>query len=122
MPYADEGLVELYLSLTRRILLSGFEGVNESVQSHYDKCLELLKYRAPCKYNSCGYLRVSFANNLLAVDSNKEMSKPYHIRLLSIVYESARRFSYFNLECNDAIVSLVYGLPMKRTQDALRER
>lgn len=100
----DEGLVELYLSLTRRILLSGFEGVYESVQSHYEKCLELLKYRAP------------------SVDSNKEMSKPYHIRLLSIVYESARRFSYFNLDCNDAIVSLVYGLPMKRTQDALRER
>lgn len=122
MIYVDEGLAELYLSLTSRILLIGFEGVNESIQIHYDKCVELLKYRAPCKYNFHGYLRVSFANNFLAVDSNKEMSKPYHIRLLSVVYEAARKFSYFNLDCNDAVVSLVYGLPMKRTQDALRER
>lgn len=49
--HVDEGLAELYLSLTRRILLSGFQGTNESIQSHYDKCVELLKYRAPCKYH-----------------------------------------------------------------------
>jgi hypothetical protein len=50
------------------------------------------------------------------------MSKPNYLRLLSIVYEAARKHSYFELDCDSAIVSLVYGLQMKRTQEVLRER
>lgn len=50
------------------------------------------------------------------------MSKPNYIRLLNIVYGSAIKHSCFKLDCDTAIVSLVYGLQMKRTQEALRER
>lgn len=50
------------------------------------------------------------------------MSKPNYIRLLNIIYASAIEHSYFTLDCDSAIVKLVYGLPMKRTQEALRER
>lgn len=50
------------------------------------------------------------------------MSKPNYIRLLNIVYASAIKHSCFALDCDSAIVTLVYRLPMKRTQEALRER
>ncbi|KAI7894857.1 uncharacterized protein EV154DRAFT_599678 [Mucor mucedo] len=104
----DDDLAELYLSLTRRILSSenalAPETRKTTVKSLFDHCVELLKYRSP------------------SVDANKEMSKPNYIRLLNIVYASAIEHSYFTLGCDSPIVKLVYGLPMKRTQEALRER
>lgn len=50
------------------------------------------------------------------------MSKPAYLRLLAIVYQVAREFSYFNLSCDQITVSSVYKFQMKRTQEALRER
>lgn len=59
---------------------------------------------------------------MVAVDANKEMSKLAYLRLLSIVYQAARKHSTYTLNCDSAIVTLVYELQMKRTQEALRER
>lgn len=50
------------------------------------------------------------------------MSKPTYISVLRIVYKAATLFGITDFDCNDALVTLVYGLPMKRTQEALRER
>lgn len=104
----DDDLVDLYLSLTKRILSSNAalssEARNTAIQNHFDITVDLLKYRTP------------------SVDANKEMSKPNYIRLLSIVYECAIAHSYFNLDCDNNLVSSVYGFQMKRTQEALRER
>lgn len=57
-----------------------------------------------------------------ALNVNHEMSKPTYISVLRIVYKAATLFDMTGFDCNDALVSLVYGLPMKRTQEALRER
>jgi hypothetical protein len=56
------------------------------------------------------------------VNANKEMSKPFHIRLLNVIYQAAADLSYFGLDYNDTTVSLIYGLQMKRTQEAIQER
>lgn len=50
----DDDLVELYLSLTRRILSNenvlAPETRKTTVKDLFDRCVELLKYRSPCKY------------------------------------------------------------------------
>ena len=56
------------------------------------------------------------------MNANKEMSKPFHIRLLNVIYQAAVDLSYFGLDYNDTTVSLIYGLQMKRTQEAIQER
>ncbi|KAG1051318.1 hypothetical protein G6F43_006464 [Rhizopus delemar] len=104
----DEDVIDLYLSLTKKILakegILSRENKVKAIQNHYEQCIDLLKYRSP------------------AVNANKEMSKPFHIRLLNIIYQAAADLSYFGLDYNDAIVSLIYGLQMKRTQEAIQER
>lgn len=50
------------------------------------------------------------------------MSKPTYISVLRTAYKAATMFDITDFDCNDALVTLVYGLPMKRTQEALRER
>ncbi|RCH86084.1 hypothetical protein CU098_001180, partial [Rhizopus stolonifer] len=104
----DEDLVGLYLSLTRRMLLNQDTFEQEQryhlIKQYYEKSLELIKYRNP------------------SVDASHEMSKPAYLSLLNIVYTAARKYDYFELDCDDTLVSLVYGLQMKRTQEALRER
>jgi hypothetical protein len=50
------------------------------------------------------------------------MSKPGYLRLLGILYSSAIKFSFYELDCDSDLVTLVYNLQMKRTQEALREK
>ncbi|KAI8359079.1 hypothetical protein EDC96DRAFT_545587 [Choanephora cucurbitarum] len=104
----DEDLVRLYLSLTKRILLgkTALESKQREqlIYQYYGKCIEFMKYR-----NHSG-------------DANHEMSKPAYLTLLSTLYIAAKQFDYFELDCDDVLVSLVYQLQMKRTQEALRER
>jgi hypothetical protein len=50
------------------------------------------------------------------------MSKPSYIGLLRIVYKAATVFNITQFDCDGTLVTLVYDLPMKRTQEALRER
>lgn len=49
----DDDVIDLYLSLTRRILFSEnaleAEHRNTAIQSHSDKCVDLLKHRPSCK-------------------------------------------------------------------------
>ncbi|CEP13385.1 hypothetical protein [Parasitella parasitica] len=104
----DDDVMALYLSLSEKIILG--KGALEDreraivVKQHYDTCLDLLKYRPK-------------SSNV-----NHEMSKPSYISLLKIVYKAARVHGITEFDCNDIIISLVYSLPMKRTQEALRER
>ncbi|CAO3620518.1 unnamed protein product [Mucor fragilis] len=104
----DDDVMALYISLSEKILL-GSETLEEtermdSIRQHYDTCLALLKYRPT------------------TLNVNHEMSKPTYISVLRIVYKAATLFGITDFDCNDALVTLVYGLPMKRTQEALRER
>jgi hypothetical protein len=46
------------------------------------------------------------------------MGKLGYIRLLEIVYDAARNHQYFELDCDDELVSLVYNSQIKRTQEA----
>ncbi|CAO3698396.1 unnamed protein product [Rhizopus stolonifer] len=103
----DEDVVELYLSLTRRILSKSVlskENKIRAIQNYHEKCVDLLKYRSP------------------SVDSNCEMSKPFHIRLINVIYQVSADLNNFGLDYDDSMISLVHGLQMKRTQDAIRER
>jgi hypothetical protein len=50
------------------------------------------------------------------------MSKPGYLCLLGILYDAAIKFSFDQLDCDNNLVTLVYGLQMKRSQEALRER
>lgn len=58
----------------------------------------------------------------ITVDPNKELSKPFHIQLLRILYQAATDLSYYSLDYDDQALSLVHGLPMKRTQEAIQQR
>ncbi|ORE02050.1 hypothetical protein BCV72DRAFT_252709 [Rhizopus microsporus var. microsporus] len=104
----DGDVVDLYLSLTKRILgkesALELENKTEAIQTYYEKCIDLLKHRSS------------------AVDPNKELSKPFHIQLLRILYQAATDLSYYSLDYDDQALSLVHGLPMKRTQEAIQQR
>ncbi|ORE16390.1 hypothetical protein BCV71DRAFT_265697 [Rhizopus microsporus] len=104
----DGDVVDLYLSLTKRILgkesVLELENKTEAIQTYYEKCIDLLKHRSS------------------AVDPNKELSKPFHIQLLRILYQAATDLSYYSLDYDDQALSLVHGLPMKRTQEAIQQR
>ncbi|KAI9281150.1 hypothetical protein BY458DRAFT_430265 [Sporodiniella umbellata] len=102
----DTDTVQLYLSLTKRILSASTLSKDtkaKTIQSHYKKCIELLKRRS------------------VSVVSNKEMSKPFYIQLLNVIYQAAIETPCFELDYNDNVVSLVHGLQMKRTQEAIQE-
>lgn len=95
------------MSLTKRILSKSIlskENKIRAIQSYHEKCIDLLKYRSP------------------SVNSNCEMSKPFHIRLINVIYQVSADLNHFGLDYDDSMISLVHGLQMKRTQDAIRER
>ncbi|KAI8988894.1 hypothetical protein BDB01DRAFT_719270 [Pilobolus umbonatus] len=103
----DDDVNDKLLSLTEKILLNedtlSLDTRTRVIREHYETTVELLKYRSP------------------TVNPNKEMSKPFHIVLLNIIYQAARKYSYYELSCDQSVLSLVYSLPMKRTKEALRE-
>lgn len=104
----DDEVMALYVSLDEKILL-GSETLEETermdtIKQHYDTCLDLLTYRPT------------------TLNVNHEMSKPTYVSVLRTVYKAATLFDMADFDCNDALVTLVYSLPMKRTQEALRER
>ncbi|EPB84910.1 hypothetical protein HMPREF1544_08345 [Mucor circinelloides 1006PhL] len=104
----DDDVMALYISLSEKILLDSetLEDKDriDTIKQHYDTCLDLLKYRPT------------------TLNVNHEMSKPTYISVLRTAYKAATMFDITDFDCNDALVTLVYGLPMKRTQEALRER
>ncbi|KAI8643710.1 hypothetical protein BD408DRAFT_341945 [Parasitella parasitica] len=105
---ANDDVMALYISLSEKIILGKdtFEDQDRInvVKQHYDTCLDLLKYHPK------------------ALNANHEMSKPSYISLLNIVYKAAKNLGIVELDCDDTLFSLVYSLPMKRTQEAIRER
>ncbi|KAI9478551.1 MAG: hypothetical protein EXX96DRAFT_571334 [Benjaminiella poitrasii] len=103
----DDDVLELYLSLTKRILLTLNSGDKKQqlIQDYYKKCLELMRYRPTM------------------TDATHEMLKATYLRLLGTVYEAARQSKYVGLlACDSTVTDLVVRLQMKRTQEALRNK
>ncbi|KAI8384828.1 uncharacterized protein BYT42DRAFT_563768 [Radiomyces spectabilis] len=104
----DEETVDLFISMMQHILndQSAFDEATRKtvIHDYFHKCQTSLQ-----------------ANNKSAI-ANKELSKPNHIRLLRVVYDAARNATYFELPCDQGIISFVTGVQMKRLPELHRTR
>ncbi|KAI7864646.1 hypothetical protein BDF14DRAFT_1987237 [Spinellus fusiger] len=104
----DDNLIHFLLSITRHLLESPMELSDETrtqiIKAYTDHCVALLRTRSS------------------SVEWSKEMSKPNYLKLMRVVYDAATIHSCFVLPCDKTLTSLICGMQIKKTIDALRTR
>lgn len=58
----------------------------------------------------------------IAPVANKELAKASHMRFMNVLYNAALAHSLFVLDCDDSIATLLNGIQLRKTTEALQVR
>ena len=124
---ADDDLVDLLISVTRRVLVTDDtlkKDIREKlITESFERCTKLLQKKISRK-SSERYLHgvTWYLHASIAPVANKELAKAGHMRLIGVLYNAALAHTLFVLDCDDSIATLLNGVQLRKTTEALQVR
>lgn len=124
---ADDDLVDLLVSITRRILVTDVtleKDVREKlIIGSFEQCTKLLQKKISRKSGQRHlHAKTRYLQASTAPAANKELAKAGYMRLINVLFDAAFAHSLFVLDCDDKIATLLNDVQLRKTAEAVQIR